>query len=42
MVFDALVDGVAIATDGKRDQRSSDDSEKELDLRVSATEDGGC
>ena len=41
MVFDALVDGMMIGRDGQRDQGSSGDSEKELDLGVSAAEYGG-
>lgn len=40
VIFDASVNGLVIARNGKRNQWSSDDSEQELDLSVSAAENG--
>lgn len=42
MIFDVLIDGLMMVMDGKRDERSSDDAEEELNLGVGiAAEVGG-
>lgn len=41
MVFNVASDDLVVASDWKRDERSSDDTQQELDLSVAAAKDGG-